>query len=169
MKMREEFSPAPSEEPASPSASVTRLKFTNAGRWPELILGVGEEFGLDIDYLKRHHVCELYSAGFDKLAEEVLLTVNDHDSLGSQLLAICGQRVAYRFSKLEGPVVVDILSNVNPALSTWLKSMNHKLLIHPDVSTADIQSLVAMTTSQLPESHSEHNIAISLTELVQLL
>lgn len=38
------------------------------------------DFGLDVDFMKRYHVCELYSYGHDKFAEEVILD-NDDDFL----------------------------------------------------------------------------------------
>jgi hypothetical protein len=53
----------------------------------------------------------------------VLVTVNDRDTLGQDLLSIVGQRVAHKLSKLDAQMVVELMSNVNPALSTWLKSM----------------------------------------------
>ena len=55
-----------------PVTSVAKLKLSEAGRWPDIVYNLADQFGLDLDFLKRHHVCELYSAGFDKLAEEVI-------------------------------------------------------------------------------------------------
>ena len=75
MKMRESYTP-PLSEQSSPGSSVSRLKLTEVGRWPDLVLQITEEFGIDLDLVKRHHVCELYSAGFDKLAEEVCLLIS---------------------------------------------------------------------------------------------
>ncbi|KAH3851384.1 hypothetical protein DPMN_093864 [Dreissena polymorpha] len=54
---------------------------------------------------------------------QVLVTVNDRQSLGAQLLTICGQRVAYKLAGMDAQMMVDLMSNVNPALSTWLKAM----------------------------------------------
>lgn len=56
-----------------PTTSMTRLKQSDAGRWPDIVYSLADQFGLDLDFIKRHHVCELYSAGFDRLAEEVIL------------------------------------------------------------------------------------------------
>lgn len=74
MKMRESCplnTPSPVETGSPPASTISRLKLSDAGRWPDTILSLADQFGLDLDFLKRHHVCELYSAGFDKLAEEV--------------------------------------------------------------------------------------------------
>ena len=66
------------ERPQSPEAStassilsLTTQKLLPAIHWPALCLQLGEEFGIDEDYLRRNHACELYSSGLDKLAEEV--------------------------------------------------------------------------------------------------
>ena len=61
---------------------------------------------------------------------QVLVTVNDRDTLGHDLLSIVGQRVAHKLSKLDAQMVVELMSNVNPALSTWLKSMVSFLLTY---------------------------------------
>ncbi|KAH3848315.1 hypothetical protein DPMN_090675 [Dreissena polymorpha] len=68
-----EFCPLSSSDNAGspPSVSVSKLRSSEAGRWPGTILDLADQFGLDLDQLKQHQVCELYSAGFDKLAEEV--------------------------------------------------------------------------------------------------
>lgn len=41
-----------------------------------MALELAKDFGLDQDLLKRHQVCELYSFGHDKLAEEVRKRAN---------------------------------------------------------------------------------------------
>lgn len=78
MKIRDlsPFTPATSSTGSPSTTSVTnvaKLKLSEAGRWPDIVYNLADEFGLDVDLLKRHHVCELYSAGFDKFAEEVRL------------------------------------------------------------------------------------------------
>ena len=66
MKLRESANTAELK-----GASWSRLKLSDSCQWPGRLIEIALDFGLDIDLLKRHHVCELYSAGFDKLAEEV--------------------------------------------------------------------------------------------------
>lgn len=45
---------------------------TSANDWPAVIYTLAEQFGMDSDPLKRHFVRELYSAGLDDVAKEVL-------------------------------------------------------------------------------------------------
>ena len=66
MKLRESTTTA-----EQTSVSLSRLKSYEACQWPARLIEIAQDFGLDIDLLKRHQVCELYSAGFDRLAEEV--------------------------------------------------------------------------------------------------
>lgn len=72
MKMRELY-PLSADVEGATAANTSRLRMTETGRWPEMIFQLAEEFGVDLDLVKSHHVCMLYSAGFDKLAEEVYM------------------------------------------------------------------------------------------------
>ena len=73
MKLRESV-----ETTDMKAGSLSRLKMSDTCQWPSKLIETAQDLGLDIDFLKRHYVCELYSAGFDRLAEEVsfLVTVN---------------------------------------------------------------------------------------------
>ena len=66
---------SPSKESPSPlSCDIVPLSLHRSSqyaRWPALALKLADYLSVDIDILKRHHVCELYSASCDKLAEEV--------------------------------------------------------------------------------------------------
>ncbi len=44
-------------------------------RWPPVVLDMARQLGVELDVVRRHHVCELYSSGFDKMAEEVTCVV----------------------------------------------------------------------------------------------
>ena len=57
------------------AGSLSRLKMSDICQWPSKLIETAQDLGLDIDFLKRHYVCELYSAGFDRLAEEVSFLV----------------------------------------------------------------------------------------------
>jgi len=40
-------------------------------KWPQLVLKVAPLLGVNVDFLMRHYVVELYTSGQDKIAEEV--------------------------------------------------------------------------------------------------
>ncbi|XP_064622253.1 rab3 GTPase-activating protein non-catalytic subunit-like isoform X3 [Lineus longissimus] len=136
-------------------------------KWNPLVIKIAEDFCVDIDYLRRHHVCELYSHGFDKLAEEVLLTVNDHAVMGSQLILLAGQRLAHFLYNCDPDDTVAHLAKLSPTLSTWLKSLDAYQLKCPNPPINYTATLIGQTVNQLPEGHSEYNLAISLVDIVQ--
>ncbi|XP_041353023.1 rab3 GTPase-activating protein non-catalytic subunit-like isoform X2 [Gigantopelta aegis] len=152
-----------------PLSSHSKRQKNTAFKWPVMVLELAKDFGLDVDHLKRHNVCELYSIGQDKLAEEVLLTVNDHEIMGSQLLLIAGQRIAHYLFKCDTPDTVKIVSSMSTTLSTWLKQQDREQLHKPDVALGDTVLLLGHVANYLHEGHSEYNLAISLIELVQTL
>ncbi|XP_055995292.1 rab3 GTPase-activating protein non-catalytic subunit-like isoform X2 [Ostrea edulis] len=149
--------------------SPTSISKKNAAatKWPTRVLELAKEFGLDLDFFKRQHVIELYSGGHDKKAEEVLLTVNDREFMGSQLLLLAGRRVAHYLlesHKMEG---VELLSNVSPALTTWLRSLEPGHLRQPVADVPSIAMLIHHVANYLPEGTPEYELAISLVDLVQ--
>nr|XP_022332543.1 rab3 GTPase-activating protein non-catalytic subunit-like isoform X2 [Crassostrea virginica] len=154
---------------ASPTHSQQQVprKESTATKWPALVQELAKDFGLDLDFFKRQHVIELYSGGHDKKAEEVLLTVNDREFMGSQLLLVAGRRVAHYLlesHKIEG---VDLLTNVSPSLSTWLRSLEPGQLRRPESDVQSIAMLVHHVANNLPEGFPEYELAIALVDLVQ--
>ena len=63
-------------------SSPLKKKSSAAVKWPNLVQELAKDFGLDLDYFKRHHVCELYSSGCDKVAEEVCILYRSRSKLG---------------------------------------------------------------------------------------
>ncbi len=53
------------------SLPITMSKNSQYSEWPQRVLNLGLQLSIDLDIVRRHHVCELYSSGLDKLAEEV--------------------------------------------------------------------------------------------------
>ncbi|KAK7069681.1 hypothetical protein SK128_010832, partial [Halocaridina rubra] len=83
-------------------------------------LDLGRAWGISLDVLYRHHVCELYTSGLDSLAEEVIPMVNDGPLLGSQLVLIAGQRLHYRLEHSER--TAHHLALTSPSITEWVKS-----------------------------------------------
>ncbi|KAI0237109.1 Rab3 GTPase-activating protein non-catalytic subunit [Lamellibrachia satsuma] len=151
------------------SVLVSLHRSSQYSRWPSLALKLADYLSVDIDVLKRHHVCELYSAGCDKLAEEILLTVNEPAHMGSQLLLIAGCRLAY-FVYVRDPIhSVDKLSKCPPAVSNWLKTLDVNSLRDTEASLQDTATLIGQVINLLPESLPEYSLAINLVELVNAL
>ncbi|KAK3599646.1 hypothetical protein CHS0354_029108 [Potamilus streckersoni] len=154
--------------PEFPTYSLSKLRSSPVNKWPYIVLDLAHEFGLDIDFIKRHHVCELYSAGLDKLAEEVLLTVNDHESIGSELLQIVRLRIQYQFSICSNRKMLQVIPCVDPYVSGWLKRKSSGELIRPDVPVSLTCLLLSNVINQLREGHPEHELAVSLVDLLEM-
>ncbi|ESO90130.1 hypothetical protein LOTGIDRAFT_218187 [Lottia gigantea] len=150
-------------------SSPTKRQKTAAIRWPNMVIEIGKDFGLDIDQLKQHHVVELYSGGHDKLAEEILPCVNNHERIGYELLTLAGQRMAYHLFQVNPPDAVKLLSDLSTSLSTWLKSMDSTEIRKADVPLSDTATLIGHVTGNLPEGSTEYDRAISLVELIHAL
>ena len=64
------------DEESSVNESILSLPLATSktslyAKWPSLVLNLARQLGVELDTIRRHHVCELYSSGLDKLAEEV--------------------------------------------------------------------------------------------------
>ena len=68
-------SPAPSTISSFIWPGVSSMSYV---RWPQLMERIGRNLSVDIDILRQHHTCELYSSGLDKMAEEVRVSVWEH-------------------------------------------------------------------------------------------
>ena len=99
---------------------------------------------------------------------QVLLTVNDHMAMGSQLINIAGQRLHHFMFVCDPPDSVEKLAKCAPTVSAWLKSaVCTEHLRCPNPPLTDTATLIGHVVNQLPEGHSEYHLAIELVELVQ--
>ncbi|KAH7939690.1 hypothetical protein HPB52_016086 [Rhipicephalus sanguineus] len=150
--------------PDNPDNSVLGSTFG----WMNRLLDLACSWGEDRDLVRRHCVCELYSAGHDILAQEVSLAVKDKAQLASCLLVIAGQRMHHLLfmNDAHRPSQMALLS---PHISTWILSLdlsNLRCCNPPMVQTANLlQNIVSM----LPEDHSEHRLALSLLDVLESL
>ncbi|KAK3563420.1 hypothetical protein QTP86_027791 [Hemibagrus guttatus] len=105
------------------------------------------------------------------LRQEVMLGVEDKDVLGSQLLVLIGQRVAYSLFHSQTPTKasMELLARLPPTLCTWLKAMDPSDLRRPSVPLKQISRLVSRVIEMLPEKHAQYNMALHLLEAVDIL
>ncbi|XP_072040283.1 rab3 GTPase-activating protein non-catalytic subunit-like [Amphiura filiformis] len=164
-----------SKHPTSPSTSAPtdlyRLSKTHAANaWPETVIQLAVVFGVDVDLVKRHHVCELYKSGYDSVAQEILVTITEHTEMGSQLLQIAGLRLAQAFIVDTDSVTVEKQSLLPAPVLKWLKTKAGELksfpLRCPRPPVSDTAQLVGNIVGLLPESHSRYSLAVQLVEAV---
>lgn len=56
---------------------INQKDFLTASKWFNNILDIGGFWDLDLDEIRRHYMCELYSGGQDLLAHEVCFIYPD--------------------------------------------------------------------------------------------
>ncbi|XP_060789267.1 rab3 GTPase-activating protein non-catalytic subunit isoform X2 [Neoarius graeffei] len=139
--------------------------------WMETCLELASLLQINTDVLRRHLICELYNQGLDLRAEEVMLEVEDKDVLGSQLLVLIGQRLAYSLfhSQTQTKASMELLARLPPTLCTWIKAMDPSDLRCPSVPLQQISRLVNRVIEMLPEKHAQYNLALHLLETVDIL
>uniref|UniRef100_W5NK97 Rab3GAP regulatory subunit C-terminal domain-containing protein n=2 Tax=Lepisosteus oculatus TaxID=7918 RepID=W5NK97_LEPOC len=137
--------------------------------WPSLVLDLGPLLQVNPDILRRHLVCELYSQGLDRRAEEVMLEVEDREVLGSQLLVLTGQRLSFALLHTQTRPGMELLARLPPVLCTWLKAMDPGELRCPSVPLSQTSRLVSRLIEVLPETHGQYSLALHLLEAVEVL
>lgn len=121
---------------------------------------LGRAWGLYLDVLYRHHVCELYTSGFDSLAEEMLPMVTDGPSLGSQLVLLAGQRLHHLLAN--SPRTAHDLALISPTITEWIRSCDSGSLRCPTVPLEQTVVLLTRALNLLPESTQECKMATAL-------
>ncbi|KAM4693170.1 rab3 GTPase-activating protein non-catalytic subunit [Discoglossus pictus] len=137
--------------------------------WPALAVELAQQLQVKEDTVKRHYVCELYSYGFDQLAEEAILQVLDQDVLASQLLVLAGQRLAYALLHTQTKEGMELLARLPPTLCTWIKAMDPQDLQNTNVPIATTAKLVDKVVELLPENHGQYGLALNLIEAVEAM
>uniref|UniRef100_A0A8B9HL98 RAB3 GTPase activating protein subunit 2 (non-catalytic) n=1 Tax=Astyanax mexicanus TaxID=7994 RepID=A0A8B9HL98_ASTMX len=136
--------------------------------WPAVCMELASLLQVNADILRRHLVWELYNQGLDLRAEEVMLEVEDKDVLGSQLLVLTGQRLAFSLlhSQTQTKATMELLARLPPTLCTWLKAMDPSELRCPSVPLKQSSRLVSKVIEMLPENHAQYSLALHLLETV---
>ncbi|CAN7992694.1 unnamed protein product [Ixodes hexagonus] len=133
--------------------------------WLERLLDLAWNWGEDLDVVRRHCVCELYSGGQDMFAEEMMPAVKNRPELGSQLLVIAGQRV-HHLMFMNDACMASRVAELPPHISNWLRGLDPKVLRMCNPPISQTISLLDRAINYLPEDSHDQEIAISLSEVV---
>lgn len=147
------------------TATVTSLPDTagsGQGTSPSIrqAIDLGRAWGISLDVLHRHHICELYTSGFDSMAEEVVPVVNDGPLLGSQLVLIAGQRLHYFL--VNSSYTAHHLALMSPTITEWVKSCDSGSLRCPAVPLEKTLNLLTRALNLLPDTTQEFKLATAL-------
>uniref|UniRef100_A0A8C5PP24 RAB3 GTPase activating non-catalytic protein subunit 2 n=1 Tax=Leptobrachium leishanense TaxID=445787 RepID=A0A8C5PP24_9ANUR len=153
----------PAESEASPEIPEKQVD------WPMLAVELAKQLQVNEDTIWRHYVCELYSYGFDYIAEEAILQVMDQEVLASQLLILTGQRLAYALLHTQTKEGMELLARLPPTLCTWIKAMDPQDLQNTEVPIKTTAKLVDKVVELLPENHGQYGLALNLIEAVEAM
>lgn len=90
-------------------------------KWMSKCLDLARLWSLDVDMLKRYQVVQLYTSGYDLLAEELLPAINDRRALGSELLAVAAKRTSQYLAS--APNLSENISAFSPVLTRYLDTL----------------------------------------------
>lgn len=154
----------------SDNDNLRTMSGTSSNDWPAVIYTFAEQFGMDSDPLKCHIVRELYSAGFDNVAKETMFSVHDQRALGSQLLRIVGQRLAYVIlDASESSERANRLSRLPTQISSWIKSQDPSRLSCRKVPLSHTVDLLRVVLSLTPQDSPDYSLTSGLAESIKFL
>ncbi|KAK0157715.1 hypothetical protein PV328_011418 [Microctonus aethiopoides] len=135
------------------------LTSTQAIEWMNKCQILASIWKLNIDKLRIHQVCEFYVNGFDRLADEALIAINDTETLAINLLPIAGRRMMGYLSKT--PDLLEEISRINPALMQYLDNLNinSSSVILTSCSNDDTIELIKKISRYLPDTHSDYHFS----------
>nr|CAD7257648.1 unnamed protein product [Timema shepardi] len=146
---------------------ATGLDTKSAVDWVSKCHSLAGSWHVSCDALRRHQVCELYSCGYDRLAEEIIPAVSDTALVGSQLLMIVGQRVKH--AVMSSSNLHQNLAQLSPLLSNWIESLDESSLHSNGCPLPDTAQLLNYVIQFLPESHQDYQLAVHMVDAVHAL
>lgn len=141
------------------SKMENNLSSKEAMHWMNKCQMLASIWKINNDELRIHQTCALYTNSFDRLAEEVMIAVNDTEKLASKLLPIAGGRLMTYLSN--APDLLEEISRINPALTTYLQSLvwSSPNTMSSKSSNADTIELVRCISRLTTEKHCDYHIA----------
>ncbi|KAG8193907.1 hypothetical protein JTE90_011463 [Oedothorax gibbosus] len=155
----------PEMPPEDQGSSVSQADYSTASKWFGRILDVARGWDLNLDEIRRHYVCELYSGGQDLLAQEVKTSVSDQSLLASQLLLLVGQR-SHKVI-FDSPDPASRLGCMTPDVSSFLRKLGDMTLRCNNVPLPTTLVLIDQIIVYLPEDSRELKLAVALKGALQ--
>lgn len=114
------------------SASIESITINNGAIYATLHVNsmakcvtLARMWNIEVDLLKRYQIIQLFTSGFDSLAEELLPSVTEKKELGPALLAIAGKRLAQFLASSTG--LAEMIGALSPTLTSYLEVLVSKV------------------------------------------
>ncbi|XP_054260822.1 rab3 GTPase-activating protein non-catalytic subunit isoform X2 [Macrosteles quadrilineatus] len=129
--------------------------------WMKQCLLLAADWSIPADPLRRQQCYELYARGYDRLAEEVIPSVNDTSLLGSQLLTVVGHRLRHIMAESSSQLKEQI-AHMSPTLSSWISGLAEATVEPSNID--DTLELVVVVSSLVEEESQSKRIATQLLD-----
>ncbi|XP_050425334.1 rab3 GTPase-activating protein non-catalytic subunit [Adelges cooleyi] len=134
--------------------------------WISKIFQLAIDWQLPLDELRIHQVVSLYAKGHDRLAEEVVPTINNKDNLVKFLLNIIKHRLKYELT-VNDLDFHDKIVHFSPEIILWL---NTSVTIEVEKSLLkEILELVQTVITLLPENSDQYEFVTNLMDSLNSL
>ncbi|XP_014218423.1 rab3 GTPase-activating protein regulatory subunit isoform X2 [Copidosoma floridanum] len=143
---------------------VNSLSSDKAVHWMSKCQNLALSWKISSDELRIHQVCQMYVNGFDRIAEEIVMAVNNLEKLAEDLLPIAGGRMMAYLSR--SPDMLEEISRISPMLLSYLQclSSNSQNVVFTNCSNEDTIQLIQKVVRNLPETHNQYRVAQSMLD-----
>ncbi|KAI4460587.1 rab3-gap regulatory domain [Holotrichia oblita] len=117
-------------------------------------------WNLDVDFLRRYQIVQLYINGFDSIAEELLPAINDLSDLGPRLLEVAGNRLSQYMTS--SPDLSEKIGAFSTTLTQYLDTLDGEWC--PSRSLNNILLLSTQSLRCFSENQPEHKLATLMIE-----
>ncbi|GJQ87312.1 hypothetical protein Trydic_g17361 [Trypoxylus dichotomus] len=128
--------------------------------WMGRCVSLARLWNLDIDFLRRYQIVQLYINGFDSVAEELLPAVNDAEALGLRLLEVAGKRLSQFMTS--SPDLSEKIGAFSTTLTQYLDTLNGEWCV-----PCPLNNILLLSTHSLRclnENQAEHKLANLMVE-----
>ncbi|KRT79269.1 hypothetical protein AMK59_8750 [Oryctes borbonicus] len=128
--------------------------------WMGRCISLARLWNLDVDFLRRYQLVQLYINGFDSVAEELLPAIKDVEDLGPRLLEVAGKRLAQFMTS--SPDLSLKIGAFSTTLTQYLDTLNGEWCV-----PCQLNNILLLSTHSLRclnENQTEHKLACLMIE-----
>ncbi|KAB7501716.1 Rab3 GTPase-activating protein regulatory subunit, partial [Armadillidium nasatum] len=148
-----------------PDSNISAQTPTPAGLRDAVDLG--KSWGVSVDAIRRHYVCELYSRGLDLMAEQALIMIRDGVMIGTQMINIGGKRLHHLLKSSQRSIELTALTT--PNVNRWCKNLDIESLRCPDVPVHYTLTMVNKALILITENNPDYYIGSNLARTLRMI
>ncbi|XP_066258054.1 rab3 GTPase-activating protein non-catalytic subunit [Euwallacea similis] len=127
--------------------------------WMDKCLTLARIWNLGVDSLRRFQIAQLYTGGYDLIAQDLIPAVSDRTLLGEELLKVAANRLSQYLSS--SPNLSENIAALSPILSRYIESVNGSWC-----SPSDLNNIKTLAKHALDCIGANERELLKLAELV---